>query len=148
MDKSKQSKLDKIGLKYRAENEGILRNYYHKGENSEYSETHERANWDPENTLPGGEAAHGKGTQSGGHTHSLPNQDIAGIFVDGTLAGSAPIHQLDTENGGGSYDIWGRKEFESGREYLKRISLYNENHQYGKESVIVDEFLDGQYLVN
>ena len=52
---------------------------------------------------------------------------------------------FDTTNGGGSYDIEGRNGI-GGRNYLKTISMYNENYQYGSHLVNTEENLNqGQY---
>ena len=143
MENSKQSKLEKIGVKYRDNSltvqgeqvNALARNDYDK--NEPYSEMHEDAKWSESNTDPDGKPL-GRGSGNGGHKFSIPNQSMPSDLI---------IPQIDTEHGGGSYDIWGRKEFESGRNYLKNISLYNEERQYGKDSVIVDSMIDGQYLV-
>ena len=138
-----QSKLEKIGKKYRdnalvvhgEQVNALGRNDY--GKNDPYNEMHPDTIWDEGNTNPDGKPL-GKGSGSGGHKFSIPDQSIPSDLI---------VPQIDTENGGGSHDIWGRKEFESGRNYLQNISLYNKENQYGKDSVIVDEMIDGQFIV-
>lgn len=138
-----QSKLEKIGIKYRDNSltvqgqqvNALGRNDY--GKNDPYNETHPDTKWSETNTDPNGKPL-GKGSGSGGHKFSIPNQNIPSDLI---------TPQIDTEHGGGSYDIWGRKEFESGRNYLKNISLYNEDNQYGKDSVILDTMIEGQFIV-
>ena len=138
-----QSKLEKIGKKYRdnalvvhgEQVNALGRNDY--GKNDPYNEMHPDTMWDEGNTNPDGKPL-GKGSNSGGHKFSIPDQSIPSDLI---------VPQIDTENGGGSHDIWGRKEFESGRNYLQNISLYNKENQYGKDSVIVDEMIYGQFIV-
>ena len=139
----KQSKLEKIGIKYRdnalvvqgQQVNALARNDYNK--NEPYSDKHEDAHWDESNTNPDGKPL-GKGTNNGGHKFSIPDQTKSSDII---------VPQFDTENGGGSYDILGRREFESGRNYLQNISLYNKNRQYGKKTVVIDDMIDGQFLV-
>lgn len=143
MDNSKQSKLEKIGIAYRDNSlvvqgqqvNAFSRNDYSK--NVPYSDEHVDAHWDESNTSPDGKPL-GKGTNSGGHTFSIPDQGLPTDLI---------VPQIDTENGGGSYDIHGRREFSSGRNYLMNISLYNKNHEYNKGSVVLDDLIDGQYFV-
>lgn len=139
----KQSKLEKIGKKYRDNSlivqgqqvNALARNDYNK--NEPYNDRHVDAHWDENNTDPDGKPL-GKGTNNGGHKFSIPNQALSSDII---------VPQFDTENGGGSHDIFGRREFESGRNYLQNISLYNKNRQYGKHSVDIDDMIDGQFLV-
>lgn len=138
-----QSKLEKIGKKYRDNSlvvqgqqvNALGRNDYNK--NDPYNENHPDTQWSESNTDPDGKPL-GKGTNSGGHRFSIPNQSLPSDLI---------TPQIDTENGGGSYDVNGRKEFESGRNYLQNISLYNKDNQYSKDSVIVDQMIDGQFIV-
>ena len=143
MDNSKQSKLEKIGIAYRDNTlvvqgqqvNAFSRNDYNK--NVPYSDEHVDAHWDESNTSPDGKPL-GKGTNSGGHTFSIPDQGLPTDLI---------VPQIVTENGGCSYDIYGRREFSSGRNYLMNISLYNKNHEYNKGSVVLDDLIDGQYFV-
>lgn len=143
MDNSKQSKLEKIGIAYRDNSlvvqgqqvNAFSRNDYNK--NEPYNDEHEDAHWSPENTSPDGKPL-GKGTNSGGHTFSIPDQGLPTDLI---------VPQIDTENGGGSYDIHGRREFSSGRNYLQNISLYTKNREYNRDSVVLDDLIDGQYFV-
>ncbi len=143
MENSKQSKLEKIGIKYRDNSlvvqgelaNGLARNDYNKAD--PYNESHPDTQWSESNTNPNGKPL-GKGTNSGGHTFSIPDQGLPSDML---------TQQFDTENGGGSYDVWGRSEFQSGRKYLENISLYTRDRQYSKDSVTVDELIDGQFFV-
>ena len=81
MDNSKQSKLEKIGIAYRDNTlvvqgqqvNAFSRNDYNK--NVPYSDEHVDAHWDESNTSPDGKPL-GKGTNSGGHTFSIPDQGL------------------------------------------------------------------------
>lgn len=122
-----QTYLEKTGIEKR--NETIVRNDYNKSE--EYSSTHPDAvsNGDPL----------GKGTMHGGHTYSIPHQ---------TESKGIDYRNFDTENGGGQYDIEGRNGV-GGRIFLKNISLYNENRQYGIDVVpdTSENVADGQIRI-
>jgi hypothetical protein len=104
-----QSNLEKNGIDARQET--LVRNDYTNADN--YSSLHTDAigNGDPL----------GKGTGIGGHIHSVPGQ---------TTKRSIDYSNLDTTNGGGVYDVEGRNGV-GGRNFLKNISLYNENNEYG-----------------
>lgn len=106
---AKQTRLEQQGMISRPE--ALVRNDYEK--NNEYSDLHTDAlsNGDPQ----------GKGTGHGGHTHSVP---------DATKPKSIDYSDIDTLNGGGLYDIEGRNG-QGGRTFLKNISLYNANYEYG-----------------
>lgn len=124
-----QSSLEIKGIEKRQE--GLVRNDYTK--NDEYSQTHPDAisNGDPQ----------GKGSGHGGHTHYIPDNTVPQTLMD--------YSNFDTNasNIGGSYDINGRNGV-GGRNYLKAISKYNEESQYGPNSV--DEslnILDGQVII-
>ena len=127
--KDNQSCLEVKGIEKRQE--GLVRNDYTK--NDEYSQIHPDAisNGDPQ----------GKGSGNGGHTHYLPDCTLPPTLYD--------YSNFDTsaKNIGGSYDIDGRNGV-GGRNYLKAISKYNEEHQYGINSVDTSlNILDGQILV-
>jgi hypothetical protein len=122
-----QTCLEKRGIPARAS--ALTRNDY--STNDQYSNTHPDAlsNGDPQ----------GKGTGSGGHTHSVPNCDLPSTMID--------YSNFDTENGGGQYDIEGRNEI-GGRNRLMTINIYNRENQYGP--ALVDTSLnvaDGQVVI-
>lgn len=98
-----QTNLEKKGIEARNTAE-INRTYSVK---DEYSVLHP-------NAISNGDEK-GKGTGVGGHTHTIPGQS--------TLT-SIDYSNLDTLNGGGKSDI-------EKRNFLKNISKYNENNQYG-----------------
>ncbi len=82
----------------------------------------------------------GKGTQSS-YVHTVPNCDVS----DETKNMIQP--QLNTETGGGQYDIEGRNEI-GGRDFLMNISIYNRENAYGAN--IIDTLanrIDGQIVV-
>ena len=117
-----QTCLEKKGIE--ARHEGLVRNDY--TQNDEYSVLHPDA-------ISDGDPL-GKGT-GGGHTHWTP---------DCSKPSAIDYRNFDTINGGGLYDIEGRNGV-GGRNFLKNISLYNENYEYGPN--LVDTSLnvaDGQ----
>ena len=82
----------------------------------------------------------GKGTQSS-YVHTIPNCDVN----EETKNMIRP--QLNTETGGGQYDIEGRNEI-GGRNFLMNISVYNQNTQYGAEMInTLANRIDGQIVV-
>ncbi len=123
----KQTCLEKVALEKRPEN--LIRNDYNR--TNEYSSTHKDA-------ISDGDAL-GKGTGHGGHGHYLPDCSKGQTMID--------YSNFDTSNGGGLYDIEGRNG-RGGRNWLKNISLYNENDQYGINSVDTSaNRLDGQVVI-
>lgn len=121
-----QTCLEAKGIE--ARNETLVRNDYSRVD--EYGPTHKDAisDGDPQ----------GKGTGHGGHTHTVP---------DCNKPSAIDYSAFDTENGGGQYDIEGRNGV-GGRTFLKNISLYNENYEYGAH--LVDTSLnvaDGQIRI-
>ena len=122
-----QTCLEKKGIE--ARNKSLVRNDYTRIE--EYSSIHPDAlaTGDPQ----------GKGTGHGGHTHSVPDCEKPSSIV---------YTNFDTsENAGGLYDIEGRNGV-GGRTFLKNISVYNENYEYGP--TLIDTRLnveDGQIRV-
>ena len=123
----KQTCLEKKGIE--ARHETLIRNDYNSSE--EYSAQHKDA-------ISDGDPL-GKGTGHGGHGHWLPDCSKGQTMID--------YSNFDTENGGGLYDIEGRNG-KGGRNWLKNISLYNENDQYGPNSVdTTANQLDGQIVL-
>ena len=111
-----------------ARNNLLVRNDYTR--NDEYNSLHQDAlaTGDPQ----------GKGTGHGGHTHSTP---------DCTKPSSIDYSNFDTQNGGGLYDIEGRNGV-GGRNFSMTISVYNEENQYGPNSVDTSaNVADGQIVV-
>ena len=126
---SKQTCLEVKGIEKRKES--LVRNDYTK--DNEYSSTHPDA-------LSDGDPL-GKDSGQGGHTHYLPDCTLPQSLID--------YSNFDTssERVGGSYDINGRNGV-GGRNYLKAISVYNEENQYGVNSVDDSlNILDGQIIV-
>jgi len=123
----KQTCLEKKGIE--ARHETLIRNDYNSSD--EYSAQHKDA-------ISDGDPL-GKGTGHGGHGHWLPDCSKGQTMID--------YSNFDTENGGGLYDIEGRNG-KGGRNWLKNISLYNENDQYGPNSVdTTANQLDGQIVL-
>lgn len=124
-----QSCLEVKGIERRQEE--LVRNDYTREE--EYNATHPDAisDGDPQ----------GKGSGYGGHTHYVPDCTKPESLID--------YSNFDTHstNIGGSYDINGRNGV-GGRNFLKAISVYNEEHQYGLNSVDTTmNVQDGQIVV-
>lgn len=118
-----QTCLEKKGIEARQET--LVRNDYNRSD--EYSILHSDAisNGDPL----------GKGTGIGGHTHSTP---------DCNKPTAIDYSNFDTFGGGGLYDIEGRNGV-GGRNFLKNISVYNAQNEYGINSVDTSANLsDGQ----
>lgn len=131
---TKQSELERIGID-RRDNHELVRNDYRK--NNKYDEEHKYAQSRPDST---DHPERGKGTNESDFTPFRPHEKT-GI-----------VNQIDTTNGGGAYDVYGRNGSGvqvgySGRNYLKTINLYNENNAYGKDSVEIDTMIDGQFFV-
>jgi hypothetical protein len=131
---AKQSNLEKIGFERRNEYE-LIRNDIKK--NAPYGVDHETAKWHE------GDDKHplGKGTESGGHQHTLPQE-----YNELTKNQIKP--QIDTENGGGAYDINGRSGVGGGRKWLQTINLYDNENRYGLNSISTEANInDGQFFI-
>lgn len=101
---------------------------YHEG--NKYDVNHENAISD--------EGKQGKGTLNGGHTHTIPNPD---------KPKSIDYSSFNTGNGGNLFDIEGR-EGRGGRNFLKTISLYNEDTPYGAHMIDTSaNKADGQIIM-
>ena len=76
----------------------------------------------------------------------MPNHELAMNTPDHVWYSEYNYSQLDTENGGGSYDIEGRNGI-GGRNWIKAISKFNEEHQYGLNYVDTSlNVAEGQYV--
>lgn len=131
---AKQSNLEKIGFERRNEYE-LVRNDIKK--HLPYGVGHEKATWHE------GDETHplGKGTNSGGHQHTLPQE-----YNELTKNQIKP--QIDTDNGGGSYDINGRPGIGGGRKWLQKINVYDKEHPYGPNSINTEANInDGQFFI-
>ena len=130
---AKQSNLEKIGLERRNEHE-LIRNDIKK--TNPYDSNHDTAVWhEGDETKP-----LGKGSGHGGHQHSVPQ-----TYNELTKNQIKP--QIDTEHGGGAYDIYGR-DGEGGRNRLLKINIYNKDNAYGPNSVDTSANIDeGQYVM-
>lgn len=132
LNNKKQSTLEKKGIEERERE--IIHSDYNK--NNAYSEEHEDAISNPEDE----NKYLGKGTNSGGHQHSVPNYNLPSTLFN--------YSNLDTHTeAGGAYDIYGRNE-QSGRNRLKKINIYNIDNSYNINSVDTSENIDdGQYVM-
>lgn len=127
----KQSYLESQAIEARQTH--LIRSDYNKQD--VYSDSHEDAISNPDDA----NKALGKGTNSGGHQHYVP---------DSTRSSSTyNYNNIDTNNGGGGYDIHGRNEV-GGRNRLLNINIYNKNNSYGPDSVDTSANIDeGQYVI-
>lgn len=131
---AKQSNLEKIGLERRNEHE-LIRNDIQK--TNPYDSNHDTAVWhEGDETKP-----LGKGSGHGGHQHTIPQ-----TYNDLTKNQIKP--QIDTENGGGAYDINGRPGVGGGRKWLQTINIYDKENQYGINSIDTSANIeDGQFCI-
>jgi hypothetical protein len=123
-----QTRLEKTSISKRQEL--LVKNDYDK--NDAYSAKHEDALSHPESY----DKPLGKGTGNGGHTHSVPNGMLSTTSYN--------YSNIDTNGGGGSYDIHGRNG-QGGRKFLQTINLYGPENRYGAH--LIDTSLnqiDGQ----
>lgn len=131
INNSKQSNLEKKGAEERKKE--IVRSDYNKSD--AYSEQHIDAISNPNDETK----YLGKGTNSGGHQHSVPNPNLPTTLIS--------YSNFDTTNGGGAYDIHGRNG-QSGRNRLIKINIYNKENAYGVNSVDTSANIeDGQYVM-
>ena len=136
IDEAKQSRLDKEGREYRKDripgkNKFIEEINEYDGDNDEaLSHDDENHPW-------------GKGTGKS-----------MGYAVRNLSAPKTQINysNVDTKNGGGSYDKFGTKgvdkafQGDSGRNYLQKLNIYGPDKAYGKESVDIDTSVKGQFV--
>lgn len=127
LNNKKQSFLEKKGIAKRQEE--FVRSDYN--ESNSYSENHNDA-------ISTGDKPLGKGTNSGGHQHVIPDYNKPSTLFN--------YSNLDTSNGGGSYDIHGR-DGRGGRNTLLSYNIYNKDNAYGPESVEIDDSISGQYTI-
>lgn len=132
MSNKQQTRLEEEGISKRKELN--LKNDFQREADKNYSEQHDSAFTHDDKNHP-----HGKGSKNKlSQTFLTPNRKAS---KDGYS------ELINTEEGGGSYDIYGTNS-SSGREYLKRISLYNKDNQYGRASIDDSANIeDGQYFV-
>ena len=131
INNKKQSALEVKGIEERRRE--LVRSDYNK-ENG-YSNSHIDAISNPEDE----NKVLGKGTNSGGHQHYVPDFSKSSTLIN--------YSNLDTTNGGGAYDIHGRNG-QGGRNRLVKINLYNKDNSYGPNSVDTTENIeDGQYVM-
>ena len=126
---AKQTCLEKVGIEKR--HDTIVKNDYNIED--QYSQLHKDA-------LSDGDPL-GKGSGHGGHTHYVPDCNKPSSMMD--------YSNFDTEssNIGGSYDINGRNGI-GGRNFLKTISIYNEENQYGSNLIdTTANVQDGQIII-
>ena len=126
---AKQTCLEKVGIEKR--HDTIVKNDYNIED--QYSQLHK-------DELSDGDPL-GKGSGHGGHTHYVPDCNKPSSMMD--------YSNFDTEssNIGGSYDINGRNGV-GGRNFLKTISIYNEENQYGPNLIdTTANEQDGQIII-
>ena len=126
----KQQRLEIEAIEMR--NKLTQENDYQRGEGHEYNAGHKDAMSDGDPL--------GKGTGVPLGVASRPGESTSkGISY----------RNMDTKNGGGKYDIDGRPEVgKSGRLQLMTMNLYNEDSQYGLNSVDTSKNVaDGQIVI-
>lgn len=127
-----QSRLEQEGISKRKET--IIKNDF-SSKTEPYSDSHELARTHDDQNHP-----LGKGTGEGGHTYTIPDGRKSKTAIDRS--------QFNTENGGGSFDKFGRNN-SGGRNFLQKISLYGPDKQYGPDSIVCDENInDGQVVID
>ena len=131
LNNKRQSNLELKGMdESHAE---IVRSDYNKSNG--YSELHEDAQSHPDDPTK----VLGKGTNSGGHQHYVPDYRKSPTSYN--------YSNLNTTEGGGYYDINGRNE-QGGRNRLLSINIYNKDNAYGPNSVDTSANIDeGQYVI-
>lgn len=125
---AKQQRLEIEAIDHRKEL--LVQNNYQSGSDTEYNEQHKDAlaTGDPQ----------GKGTGM-----SMGVAPVPGLSTSRAISYS----NLNTKEGGGLYDIEGRNGV-GGRHKLMTMSLYNEESEYGPNSVDTSKNVAlGQYVV-
>lgn len=126
-----QSRLEQDAIS--ARKELTLKNDFKKGA-EEYSAQNEKAITHDDEKHP-----HGKGTNHGGHTHMVPDAKKSKTAID--------YSQIDTANGGGSFDKFGRNNV-GGRNRMQMINIYGPDRQYGIDSIDTGKNIEeGQFVV-
>lgn len=127
---AEQTRLEAESLQIRKET-SIKNDYNSKTEL--YNENHDSAKTHNDELHP-----LGKGTGHGGHTHTKPNRNASKTMIDRS--------QFDTNNGGGSYDIYGMNNA-GGRIRSQMINLYGPENQYNEDSIDTSKNIeDGQWV--
>lgn len=131
LNNKRQSALESKAIEERKQE--IIRSDYNEAD--AYSSAHKDALSNPEDK----NKYLGKGTNSGGHQHYIPDLSKPSTLIN--------YSNLDTSNGGGAYDIHGRNE-QGGRERLVKINMYNKDNAYGPNSVDTSANIEeGQYVM-
>lgn len=131
LNNKKQSYLEIKSIEER--NKEIIRSDYNK--NDAYSHNHEDAISNPNDS----KKVYGKGTNSGGHQHYAPDKTKSSVSYN--------YSNIDTSNGGGSYDIYGKNE-KSGRNRLLSYNIYNKENAYSANSIDTSANInEGQYVI-
>lgn len=127
-----QSRLEKEGI---AARKTTINENEFNSKTEPYSNGHDAAITHNDN-----KHAHGKGTGSEGHTFTIPDGSKSKTAIDRS--------QFDTENGGGSYDIYGIDGTGSstGRKRLQEINLYGPRRAYGKVNTEAN-LKEGQFSI-
>ena len=128
---AQQSRLEQEAISKRKET--IIKNDF-SSKTEPYSDSHDLAKTHDDQHHP-----LGKGTGEGGHTYTIPDGKKSKTAIDRS--------QFNTENGGGSYDKFG-KNSTGGRSFLQRINLYGPDKEYGVDSISCEENInDGQVVI-
>lgn len=136
INEAKQSRLDKEGKLYRKERIPGKNRYI--TELNEYDGNNEDALTHDDTEHPWGK---GTGKSMG---YAIRNVNAPKTQIN--------YSNVDTSDGGGSYDKNGTKgvdkafQGDSGRKYLQKLNEYNKDKEYGKESVDIDSSVRGQFI--
>lgn len=126
---AKKSRLDDEAIQYRKERIETTDGY--KAIVNEYSSEHEDARTHDDETHPYGKGT-GKSVMAAVRDLTAPKTQIN-------------YKNIDTSDGGGSYDKFGRNGL-GGRERLLLINEYKKDNMYTKDSVDIDTTVRGQFF--
>lgn len=134
--KTKESRLDKEGQEYRKDRIPGKNKYL--DEINEYDGNNEDALSHDDESHPWGK---GTGKSMG---YAVRNVNAPKTQIN--------YSNVDTRNGGGSYDKFGAKgadkafQGDAGRIFLQKLNEYGPEKEYGKESVDINTKVKGQFI--
>lgn len=130
-ENKRQSRLEQEGIDARKEK--LLRNDFQR-EVNEYDANNDAAKSHDDDAHPWG-----KGTGGSGHGYLIPGQVKSKNKFD--------YSQFNTQDGGGSYDKYGRNNI-GGRYRSQMINLYGPENEYCENSIDTSKNIeDGQVII-